>query len=137
MQLLYICVNIQKYSYHLFSFQSKPDPFSKPSLQEVMKKGRETRRAEEQRDASQDTNSSAGDAAGESTETKTESGQREVTEDSNVNAGQRDATTIGQREATGTGQRVATAESPESGSDSDDDPMLIAGLSEVVRFVEF
>ena len=100
--------------------QSKSDPVSKPGLQEIMKKGREAKKAVEQREATQDTNSSAGDGVGETTESKTESGQRESTEDSNVSAG--------------ASQREATTERTESGSDSEDDPMLIAGLSEVVRF---
>ena len=108
--------------YSVTYLQLKPDPESKPSLQEIMKKGREARKTEEQREVTENSNSSAGGATGETTERTPDSGQREATQDSNVSAG--------------VGQREATAGRTESGSDSDDDPMLIAGLSEVVGLRE-
>ena len=72
------------------NFQSKDDSKTKPSLQEIMQKGREAKKAQEQREGSQDAKDE-GDRGGEITEKKSE-----------------------------------------SGSDSEDDLMLIAGLSEVV-----
>ena len=69
---------------NISKFQSKNDSEKKLTLQKMMQQGREARRDQEQREASQDSNNAADN------------------------------------------------EGKKSDSDSDDDPMLIAGLSEVV-----